>query len=599
LALGAIALAGCVWPQKAAPILAIEEIAVSDNPVATMAEDLLGRAALVARLRQFISNPKTHPPLVISMQGAWGSGKSSILRMLKSELEAKQAARAVWFNAWHYQEEDRLLVNLLDAVRAQAIPSLLTPGGWVFRVRLFLVRLTTRRRDLGGVVAGLAMLAAAAFWKDHPLAGLQVLAGAPDATPYLRPAVLVFGALLSLSPMKAFAASPEALARKGQDGLSGIIEQLRALPRITGRLDVRREFEENLQDVVGALAPQKRLVIFLDDLDRCPPDNIVRILEAVNFLSTAAECFIFLGADYAKVETLVSMHYEPIALAERQNADAAKGADAPAPDPPQVRLDYARAFMRKIINLRINLPPLEPERVKGILAAQPRPKPGSWLAWLGLALSVIAIVGGAYWLSTQPAPVPTAAPIAEAQNAPGATGLRPTPPAKPPGPNLDQKDAHKPTSTPDIENRDDIGLGWERWLGLGAFGIVMAVMGAYLALRRIDPPDERESRHFADALEAGAGRLVEALRTPREIRRFLNYLRLVTAPGDAATKARAQTVRQRLAQDNENAFDAQMVELAIGAATGDAEHAIDPDVRALFEEGCRLFGLNPTNFKTD
>jgi predicted KAP-like P-loop ATPase len=46
-------------------------------------------------------------------------GKSSIMRMLESELRAKRAAVTVWFNAWHHQKEDQLLACLMEAVQKQ------------------------------------------------------------------------------------------------------------------------------------------------------------------------------------------------------------------------------------------------------------------------------------------------------------------------------------------------------------------------------------------------------------------------------------------------------------------------------------------------
>jgi hypothetical protein len=83
--------------------------------------------------------------------------------------------------------------------------------------------------------------------------------------------------------------------------------------------DVRQEFAKNLREGTDALLPQ-RLVIFLDDLGRCRPQRVVQILEAINFLSSPAPCFIILGADYRKVETLAGQHFEAIAVQEAENA---------------------------------------------------------------------------------------------------------------------------------------------------------------------------------------------------------------------------------------------------------------------------------------
>src|SRR6202021_622517 len=87
----------------------IEEIVSSDSPVTSVAEDKLGQRDLVERLSRFLRNPNTSPPLVISLQARWGMGKSSVMRMLESDLKENRAAVTVWFNAWHHQKEDQLL----------------------------------------------------------------------------------------------------------------------------------------------------------------------------------------------------------------------------------------------------------------------------------------------------------------------------------------------------------------------------------------------------------------------------------------------------------------------------------------------------------
>src|SRR5262249_34027287 len=51
----------------------------------------------------------------------------------------------VWFNAWHHQREEHLFAALLEAVRRQAVPSLLRWAGVVVRFRLFWGRVRTRR----------------------------------------------------------------------------------------------------------------------------------------------------------------------------------------------------------------------------------------------------------------------------------------------------------------------------------------------------------------------------------------------------------------------------------------------------------------------
>ena len=70
-----------------------------------------------------------------------------------------------------------------------------------------------------------------------------------------------------------------------------------SLGQLSGQLSFRHRFAEEFADSTQALrvGADAGLVIFIDDLDRCAPANLMEILEAVNFLATAGPVFIFLG----------------------------------------------------------------------------------------------------------------------------------------------------------------------------------------------------------------------------------------------------------------------------------------------------------------
>ena len=62
------------------------------------------------------------------------------MNLVRQYLESN-GSRPVSFNAWHHQKEDQLLAALLDAVKAQAVPTLANGSGWMFRARLAAERL--------------------------------------------------------------------------------------------------------------------------------------------------------------------------------------------------------------------------------------------------------------------------------------------------------------------------------------------------------------------------------------------------------------------------------------------------------------------------
>jgi hypothetical protein len=64
-----------------------------------------------------------------------------------------------------------------------------------------------------------------------------------------------------------------------------------------------------------------------------------------------------LGADYRKVETLAGQHFEAIAVQEAENAWVDGSTDtAGQPTPIDARLEYAKNYMSKIVNMRLDLP---------------------------------------------------------------------------------------------------------------------------------------------------------------------------------------------------------------------------------------------------
>jgi photosystem II stability/assembly factor-like uncharacterized protein len=300
-------------------------------------EDLLGARGLVTTLDRLISNPGTAPPLAITVEGSWGTGKSTVMRMLASELK-KRGARIVWFNAWHHQKEDSLLAFLLEAIKRQAVPSVFSLSGIFFRFDLLWVRVA--RSPIRFILA-IAGLVASVNFRNLPAAWTSPnprIKGLVDL-------VLPFSALglFCAAFFRAFAASPERLIDSARS--------LLPLGDLRGRTDVRADFASELKDVVSALA-ERRLVIFLDDLDRCRPEQVLVVLEAINFITASADCFFVLGIDRSRVLDVVTRYYQ-------ENGAPANPESTTNPASPFL----AEQYLRKIINLRTHVPaPTEDER---------------------------------------------------------------------------------------------------------------------------------------------------------------------------------------------------------------------------------------------
>ena len=90
-------------------------------------------------------------------------------------------------------------------------------------------------------------------------------------------------------------------------------DPLRELRLPTG---FRHRFADIFADITRALEPQQ-LVIFIDDLDRCQPQNVVATLEMINFLVSSGDCFIVMGLARDWVEACIGLHYKELAGDEK------------------------------------------------------------------------------------------------------------------------------------------------------------------------------------------------------------------------------------------------------------------------------------------
>jgi len=185
----------------------------------------------------------------------------------------------------------------------------------------------------------------------------------------------------------------------------------RALSKET---NFRYRFAQEFDTVSQALRPAV-LTIFIDDLDRCNEQQVMELLEAVNYLVESGRCFVVLGMVEETVERLVGLAFERVAaeLAEQQPHSEEDGKSTEELKREQ-RKRFAERYLEKLINLRVAVPALDEGGALYLVTGEgqktdPRtievPRWVTWidipLAWLQqgwLVVTILMIAGFGVWL---------------------------------------------------------------------------------------------------------------------------------------------------------------------------------------------------------
>jgi hypothetical protein len=537
----------------------------SDRPITASDPDPLDFHALTSGLSRFLRNAHTEPPLTIAITGEWGTGKSSLMNLLREDL-GEWGFRPVWFNAWHHQKEESLLATLLQNVRIQAIPQWWRPENWIFRARLLAIRFRRHIVLTLLIVSIVALAAGILVAAPRPVGHVQESyiyhicdelihfnrSRVPsDFPPQLLFLITVFGSAFSLwKGLQAFGVNPATLmaATSGNSGL-------KALQAQTG---FRYQFAQEFKTVTEALGPRS-MIIFIDDLDRCQPGQVVEVLEAVNFLVTSGDCFVVLGMARDRVERCVGLSFKDVAgelitinggsAPVAPQGEAIRGGNANQQNAEDAarekRAEFARQYLDKLINIEVPVPRLTADQTLKLLArkkaeaeleSQRRLRWRPWAVRLGrlspfalaaLILAAGVVIGvhvGHQWVPAQE----SANQSGGVMTTPAAT-QSPTPSPTSPRLNKGSTEEVAPAEVQAAELAQPLPVSrWLLYLFMLPGGVVVGGVAYWVLTRRpglvID-----DSPEFRDALEIWSPLIFAKEGTPRSVKRFLNRLRYVAS----------------------------------------------------------------------
>ena len=229
-------------------------------------------------------------PISIGVSGNWGAGKSSMVRMIADALKGDDPDskyEVIDFNAWLYQGYEDARLALLQHVAdklADLIKSRKTTSerfkDFLARINWFKVVIASLPIATKGVVGTLAM---------GPIGGI---AAAFES---------VLKKVKSIKPDKI----PEYIesCTKNLPDLQGYLNQATETSMPKEIESLRSSFADTLSDL------DVRLVIVVDDLDRCLPDVALSTLEAMRLLLMVDRTIFVIAADETMIRQAVRLRY--------------------------------------------------------------------------------------------------------------------------------------------------------------------------------------------------------------------------------------------------------------------------------------------------
>lgn len=338
------------------PSVEPQEASVAASGVSDQAtgEDTLGFGPYVSALAHFLAAERTQPPLTLSVEGEWGTGKSSFMLQLQKTLE-RDGHPTVHFNAWRHDQAEQLWAAFALHFIKELAGSLKSWRRWLASFRLWWHRFDLRSgwpRLLGWGLSVVVLIS---------VAGAMAAGVAEEGVAWFEPLLgeggsLRLGALLKLTG--AFG-----IVGLGYITLRGVTaafgNPLRAeLEQYLDRPDYRRhtafieEFHQDFQAIVRAYAPSRRVFVFIDDLDRCEVPRSAELMQAINLLVSDSPQLVFIiGMDRAKVAAGLAVKFADLLRFIYPDAEGDGGRVSPWKG-----YEFGYDFIEKFIQLPFQVP---------------------------------------------------------------------------------------------------------------------------------------------------------------------------------------------------------------------------------------------------
>lgn len=224
-------------------------------------------------------------PVSIGVFGTWGTGKSTVLKLVKAKLEvAPEPSLIIEFDAWLYQGFDDAKAALMEVVADRLLKAAEQDKDLLDKVKDFASRVNYFRAI--GMVADF---------------GVGMALGVPPGL--LTKAGNAISSLVSGHGKKDDTDELKKISHEAAETWSKLIKPEKAKTPPKEIEAFRKEFAE----ILGKL--NRTLVLFIDNLDRCLPDVAIGTLEAVRLFLFMPRTAFVVAADEDMIRHSVAKHF--------------------------------------------------------------------------------------------------------------------------------------------------------------------------------------------------------------------------------------------------------------------------------------------------
>jgi KAP family P-loop domain/Protein of unknown function (DUF2934) len=212
-------------------------------------QDQFGFMPAVRTLKEIVVGASTDLPLTIAIDGAWGSGKTSLLRMVENEARGLGYS-CLWLNAWALERSEHLVAQVARAIHEEV-----------------------RRKAPG------------------------------------RRAISVANAITRVMDFVAPGSTRIVNVSQREGEVREQIQEVVTLASTRGAFeDLISTLLDEGKDPAGRNA-DNRLVVLIDDVDRALPDQIMEVLRNLKLILESDRCIFLLGMDMRVVAQAIENFY--------------------------------------------------------------------------------------------------------------------------------------------------------------------------------------------------------------------------------------------------------------------------------------------------